>query len=140
MLVKLLIAVFCPAFVVFSFSIASLIVLAVSFVPSAFVILNVGPVTVPSAVILVPPITVAKPSTAVNLPLVASVKPIVTVSPFAVVVISVVSPLICSVPVANANPTLATSASCASFVTLPAKFRFALPVIVVFKLASSVAT
>ena len=84
--------------------------------------------------------TFAKLPTAVNLPFVSGVNPIVTVSPFAVVVISVASPLICSVPVANARPTLSASLSCASLVTLPAKFRFALPVIVLFKLVSAFST
>ena len=68
------ILVFCPAFVAFNLSIASLIVVASSVVPSALVMLKVGPVTVPSVVILVPPITVDKPSTAFNLPFVASDK------------------------------------------------------------------
>ena len=70
-----LIFVFCPAFVAFNLSIASLIVLACSVVPSAFVILKVGPTTVPSALTVVPPITfVARFPTAANLPFVAADK------------------------------------------------------------------
>ena len=92
-----------------SFSIASFKVFAGSVPPVAFVILKVGPVTVPFSAIVVPPMTVAKLPTAVNLPFVALVKPIVTASPFAVVVISVASPLICNVFVANGNPTFSVS-------------------------------
>ena len=67
--------VFCPLFAASSFSMASLIVPAFSAVPSALVILKVGPVTVPSVPIVVPPITlVAKFPTAANLPLVAADK------------------------------------------------------------------
>ena len=67
--------VFCPLFAASSFSMASLIVPTFSAVPSALVILKVGPVTVPSAAIVVPPITlVAKFPTAANLPFVVADK------------------------------------------------------------------
>ena len=69
------ILVFCPLFAASSFSIAALIVPTFSAVPSALVILKVGPVTVPSAAIVVPPITlVAKFPTAANLPFVVADK------------------------------------------------------------------
>ena len=47
--------VFCPLFAASSFSMASLIVPAFSALPSALVILKVGPVILPFSLIVVPP-------------------------------------------------------------------------------------
>ena len=47
--------------------------------------------------------------------------------------ISSLAPFTCNVPVAKDKPTFSVALSCASFVTLPAKFNVALPDTILFK-------